>query len=264
MIVAALGVSSGARTRARARGRAASLISPGKRGHGDGSRQTLERRVCFSAAGPVVTDAQFVFDAFPTRQTVTLAFNEPVADGLREAGVTLRNLSTNAAVQSNVFGIDVDAAGDVASIRFDGSVPFHALPDGNYRLTLAAGSVSDAAGNPLAADFTFDFFAFGADANRDRAVDLTDFATLAANFNKEGRTFSQGDFSYDGKVDLTDFTVLAANFNAKLPAPTSTTMAVARATAAPPAAPQNGSVFTDAPLIGMDANSAGDRLGGLV
>jgi hypothetical protein len=42
----------------------------------------LERRVCLSAAGPVVTDGQFVFDTFPTRQTITLKFDESIGESL--------------------------------------------------------------------------------------------------------------------------------------------------------------------------------------
>jgi hypothetical protein len=56
-------------------------------------------------------------------------------------------------------------------------------------------------------------FTMGGDADDNNTVDLTDFTFLAANFNKTGRTFGQGDFSRDGVVDLTDFTILAANFN---------------------------------------------------
>jgi hypothetical protein len=47
----------------------------------------------------------------------------------------------------------------------------------------------------------------------DGSVDLTDFTTLAANFNGSSKTWSLGDFSGDGSVDLTDFTILAAHFN---------------------------------------------------
>ena len=59
----------------------------------------------------------------------------------------------------------------------------------------------------------FNFFVLAGDANHDRTVDLTDFTTLAANFNASGKQFSDGDFNYDGTVDLTDFTILASKFN---------------------------------------------------
>ena len=93
------------------------------------------------------------------------------------------------------------------------------LPDGNYHGRIIAGQVDDSFGNALAADAPFNFFFLNGDANHDRAVDLTDFTILAANFNESGRNFSQADFSYDGVVDLTDFTILASRFNQTLNAP---------------------------------------------
>jgi hypothetical protein len=44
------------------------------------------------------------------------------------------------------------------------------------------------------------------------SVGLSDYNTLASNFNKPG-VWAQGDFNYDGTVGLTDYNLLAANFN---------------------------------------------------
>jgi hypothetical protein len=51
------------------------------------------------------------------------------------------------------------------------------------------------------------------DANLDGAVNGTDFAILASNFNKAVSGWDQGDFNYDGAADGSDFAFLAANFN---------------------------------------------------
>jgi hypothetical protein len=51
------------------------------------------------------------------------------------------------------------------------------------------------------------------DANLDGAVNGSDFAILAANFNKAVNSWDQGDFNYDGSVNGSDFAALAANFN---------------------------------------------------
>jgi hypothetical protein len=182
--------------------------------------ERLDRRLCLDTTAPTVVAAKFVFDAFPVRQTVALTFSENVEDSLREEDVNLQNLTTEAQIQTNEFGLDFDEDTNVARITFDGNFPFHALPDGNYRLTLEAGSVEDAAGNPLAQDFTFDFFFLNGDANRDRRVNLADFNILAANFGREPRTFTKGDFDYDGKVRLEDFNILAARFGTVLAPPT--------------------------------------------
>ena len=96
------------------------------------------------------------------------------------------------------------------------------LPDGNYRATLPAGSISDLAGNPMTADYTFDFFVLAGDANHDRVVDINDLSTLASNWQSVGKVFSQGDFNYDGTVDAKDLTILATNWQKYLPAPAPT------------------------------------------
>src|SRR5207247_7377871 len=101
-------------------------------------------------------------------------------------------------------------------------------------VNLPPGSVNDAAVNFLSSDYNFDFFVLAADANRDRAVDTTDFNILAANFGQSGKTFSQGDFNYDGLVDTIDFNLLAAKFGTALPAPSSASALPALASQASP------------------------------
>jgi hypothetical protein len=55
------------------------------------------------------------------------------------------------------------------------------------------------------------------DANLDGAVNGTDFAILASNFNKADQAghsdWDEGDFNYDGSINGADFASLAANFN---------------------------------------------------
>jgi hypothetical protein len=96
--------------------------------------------------------------------------------------------------------------------------------------------VSDAAGNALVGfTATVDFFVLAGDVNRDRMVNSTDFALLAQNFGRTGRTYGQGDLSGDGAVNGRDFALLAQNFGRRVPA---VQAAQASAVAAPaPAAP---------------------------
>jgi hypothetical protein len=86
------------------------------------------------------------------------------------------------------------------------------LPDGNYRAKLAAGSVSDARGNLLGDDFTFDFFVLAGDANHDAVVDTADLNVLAVYWNGSNKTFAQGDFNYDGHVDVADLVIFSGNW----------------------------------------------------
>jgi arabinogalactan endo-1,4-beta-galactosidase len=51
------------------------------------------------------------------------------------------------------------------------------------------------------------------DANLDGAVNGSDFAILASNFNKAVNGWDAGDFNYDGSVNGSDFASLASNFN---------------------------------------------------
>jgi hypothetical protein len=51
------------------------------------------------------------------------------------------------------------------------------------------------------------------DANLDGAVNGSDFAILATNFNKAVSGWDQGDFNYDGAANGSDFASLASNFN---------------------------------------------------
>lgn len=55
------------------------------------------------------------------------------------------------------------------------------------------------------------------DSTLDGAVDIADFARLAANFNQAGGWYG-GDYDYSGTTDIADFAVLAVNFNQALPA----------------------------------------------
>ena len=60
-------------------------------------------------------------------------------------------------------------------------------------------------------------YTLAGDSNLDAAVNIGDFARLAAAFNTPGMWFN-GDFNYDGTVGIGDFSLLAANYNKILPA----------------------------------------------
>jgi hypothetical protein len=159
---------------------------------------------------PFVVGSNLMYETAPNKLEVT--FSEDVGNSLSGSDFLVKSLTTGQTITPS-FSYN-------ASTR-KGTLSFAAgLPDGNYRLTISAGSVNDNAGNALASDYTYDFFSLAGDANRSRSVDLTDFTILASNFNQSGKTFSQGNFDYDtnGIVDLTDFTILAANFNKTLAA----------------------------------------------
>jgi subtilisin-like proprotein convertase family protein len=157
---------------------------------------------------PVVLSKAFLFEKAPQR--LQIQFSEDVGASLSPSDFTITDVATN---QNLPFSFSYNGATGVALLGVIGSP----LPDGNYRLRVIAAGISDAAGNPMAADSTLDFFVLAADANHDRHVDVTDLGVLATNWQGSGKTFSEGDFNYDGVVDVTDLGILATNWQKSLP-----------------------------------------------
>jgi glucose/arabinose dehydrogenase len=175
---------------------------------------------------PAVTASQFVYQqpAAPGRaHGVRFTFGENLAD-LTASDLQLVNLTTGVPVPA--ASIEMTWNAGVALFTFPG-YPGGLLPDGDYRATLPAGSATDAAGNPLAAPVTLDFFVLAADANRDRAVNFNDLLALARNYNAPGKTWADGDFNYDGTVNFSDLLILARSYNKALPAQSPPVMALA-------------------------------------
>jgi Bacterial Ig-like domain/Dockerin type I domain len=170
---------------------------------------------------PLVTASGFVYETSPHR--ITMTFSEDVQATLAAPDLLVQKLGEGGGATS-LPTLDYSAATRTATFSFS-SYPGGQLPDGNYRATIPAGAVADAAGNPMAA-FTLDFFVLAGDLNRDRFVNGADFSILAANFGKSGQTYADGDVTGDGSVNGSDFSVLAANFGKALPAPEAPTAAV--------------------------------------
>lgn len=155
---------------------------------------------------PSVVSSTFLFETAPHK--VEVGWSEAVGASLVANDFQITNLTTLGTLSPTH---SYNAATNVSTLNFGGTVA-----DGNYRLRVLAGNVQDGAGNNMAADYTFDFFVFRGDANRDRTVNISDFSVVAANFNLPG-TFSQGNFNYDALIDINDFSLLASRFNTSLP-----------------------------------------------
>ena len=157
---------------------------------------------------------------YETVQQILVQFSSAFV-GLTNTDFVLDNLTTVTTIPSAQITL-ANLGNGLARLQFPGSSNngiVGALPDGNYRLTLPAVTATDTAGNTNVGPFTFDFFFLMADANRDKSVDTVDFNILASNFGQVGKTFSQGNFSYDagGNVDTIDFNLLAGSFGHTLP-----------------------------------------------
>jgi SdrD B-like domain/Bacterial Ig-like domain len=176
---------------------------------------------------PAVTEARFLYAQSPNQVTVT--FSEDVGPSLSPANFTVVDRLIGSAVP------DPDYSYDPGTKRVTLQWP-QPLTDGDYRLTVWASGIHDDVGQPLAADYTFDFFAMAADANHDRKVDFSDLVILAQNYNSSGKTFARGNFDYDpgGNVGFSDLVILAQRYNTTLP-PAAGPVASATVAAASPA-----------------------------
>jgi hypothetical protein len=105
----------------------------------------------------------------------------------------------------------VPSAARTAAWSFPG-LPGGRLADGDY-----TGIIRASAANGLAGDMDFVFTYMAGDVNHDRAVDGSDFAILAGNFGRSGRTHDTGDLTGDGSVNGSDFAILAGSFGKTLP-----------------------------------------------
>jgi GH18 family chitinase len=152
-----------------------------------------------------------------------------LADGAHDNDTQTISATASEAINNTTghafITIDGGSPVDIGSGSVNGLTVTYTLPsalaNGNYTLTIPAGSITDTAGNGLASDYTLPFFIFAGDVNHDRVVNITDFNFLASNFGKSGMLFSQGnlDRSPDGAVTITDFNILAAGFGKSLDAP---------------------------------------------
>src|SRR6185436_9444862 len=125
-----------------------------------------------------------ITSTIPPPPRLLVRFTERVAASLRPSDFVLTDRATGQAVAAPPLSFECDSATDTASL------PAGGLPDGNYRLTLAPGGVTNPASNAVAPGFSFDFFVLATDANRDRTVGFADLVILAQNYGTTGMTFS--------------------------------------------------------------------------
>ncbi|MGH7176555.1 MAG: hypothetical protein ACREJC_04160, partial [Tepidisphaeraceae bacterium] len=81
-------------------------------------------------------------------------FSEDVAASVSESDLVLENLTAATTVPTAFVDVDYDSGTNTARFTFPG-YSGGVLPDGSYRATIAAGSIQDAGGNTMAADFKY-------------------------------------------------------------------------------------------------------------
>jgi hypothetical protein len=180
---------------------------PGGPGLSDASTVT---QVTIDTVAPTPGSPNWLYATAPHR--VTIAFSEDVQGSINDSDFAFANLTNPQTINPNASYVP-----NSATITFPGFTN-GVLPDGNYTVSIAAGSIADLAGNPIAASSS-SFFFYNADANHDRTVNVQDFNALASNYNQTGRDFTQGDFNYDTTVNVQDFNILASRYNSVLAPP---------------------------------------------
>lgn len=78
-------------------------------------------------------------------------------------------------------------------------------------------AVTSIGGFTVAAGDTLIRYTLNGDADLNSAVNISDFARLAANFNAANKIWTTADSNYDGLTNISDFSALAANFNQSVP-----------------------------------------------
>ena len=202
---------------------------------GNISNVTSGLTVTIDTVAPTLSTSAF---SYLTSQKLDFTFSENVAWSVNPYSLDLMNTADSNSLDAGNFAESYSSGTNTATFTFPGYSGM--LPDANYRATI--GAVRDVAGNGIFSDPTMTFFVLAGDANRDQAVDTTDFNILAANFSQSGKNFGDGDFNYDGSVDTTDLNILAANFSKSLPA----------SPAAAAAAPSSGA----SPALGSTATTS--------
>ena len=164
-------------------------------------------------AAPVVTSMVF-------NPRVKLAVDVTFSTTLNPASVTASDVVVNNLTNGQSYSaisVGLSSGNTVATFTLSS-----ALPDGRYRFTLPAFSISSADAVSIETSTILqgnDVFVLTGDASHDGTVNFDDLLILARNYNQTGKTYGEGnfDFSIDGLVNFDDLLLLARKYNATLP-----------------------------------------------
>jgi serralysin len=152
-------------------------------------------------------------------QHLSLAFNDVGAANLMtidDAVLTQTTAPSGPLTPAPVVPLSILSVADDVVTLGAGSI----FANGRFLLSIAAGAITDVAGNSMAAPVSFTFSHLNGDATNNGKVEFFDLIQLSQSYGLSGKTFSLGNFDYDpeGKVDFNDLVILAQNYNVTLPA----------------------------------------------
>ncbi len=159
------------------------------------------------AVPPTLTASVFMFDQNPNR--IRISFDDDVSASIGAADVLVTPLAGGSPLV--LAAPTYDSGTNTATFAFNPGV----VPDGRYRATLIASGISDAAGNTMLRNASFDFFALAGDANHDATIDFDDLLAVAQHYEQPG-TFADGDFDYSGTINFDDLLIIAQKYGTSL------------------------------------------------
>ncbi len=173
-------------------------------GQDAGNVDQIELVTRLDSVKPVLASGAFDVNAHSLR----LVFSEDVGTSLSTADFMISG--PGGEVVPTALGFDL--ATSTATL----TLPI-VLPSGVFTLAAAAASITDFAGNSLAAPIALNFSFLRGDANVDGIVGFDDLLIVAQNYGRAtGTLFSEGDFNYDGQIDFDDLLVIAQQYGATL------------------------------------------------
>jgi hypothetical protein len=168
----------------------------------------LATRSMSDQTGPtLIGEARFEFER---DQAVSFRFDRELV-GVDPADLLVQNLTTGQTIPSGQFTVEAMPAGSdpwTYRWKYNGI-----LPNGSYRATLAAGSVTDLNGVPNGTDIIVEFNVMMGDADGNGIIDGDDYVMIDNGFNNQLSGWSNGDFNYDGVVDGDDYVLIDFAFN---------------------------------------------------
>lgn len=162
----------------------------------------------------LVGNLTYGYDTLP--HTLSFTFSESVEASLTSADLVLDQIDATGNVIANIAVTlaSYNPATNTALFHLNNST---ILPDGNFRATLNAGSVTDLAGNLLAGTNRYYFFFYQGDINHDRTVNVLDQYFVGINWQATGATYLMGDINYDGVVNDADLGIIGTKWLTTLP-----------------------------------------------
>ncbi len=182
--------------------------------------ETLEARRLLTG----VNTSEFLSEYGPHQLAFT--FDTDVSQSLSAADIEITNLWNGVQLSAGAdytLGAYQTPANrslyDVTYVRSPGEpLPTGILNDGDYEAIVSADGVTDAAGVPMAAEYSMKFFFFAGDANLDRSVDADDYSAIDVSYGKPGAFgYSEGDFDYNGVVNADDYSIIDTKWGTQIP-----------------------------------------------